>query len=402
MIKNIRKNLWYISAYVAKYKYLIVVGLVLSVILGFVISKVQKILPGLSNKDIHIGLVGQYSATNLPIQVTRFLNSGLTTVGAQQTTILNLAQDEQIDDSETSYTYKIKQGLNWSDGKPIKSSDINISIPRVRLETIDSETLKFILPAKFAPFPSILSFPITNQEGLLPDPFKIILKQKSSGVLTQVIIDNGQYKTFIKLYPTSSQAITGYKLGQVDAIVDLPVLENNHQLTNFGIINQYIDQQSLVLLIINHQDSSLSNKSIRQGLAYSLDLDYQSRQKALTTINPNSWTYNPLVKEYLPDPKRAKELIASDLNLELSTTPDLLPIAEEIKDSINISNLTINIKVVSSTPKDFQLLLTTFNIPQDPDQYPFWHSTQASNAGRSSSEKLDKLLEDGRTTLDSN
>jgi len=391
MLKNIRKNLWFISAFVSKYKYLIIVGIILSIVLGLIITKIQKILPGLSNTDIHIGLVGQYSANNLPKQVTRFLNSGLITIGNQE-----------IDDSEKIYTYKIKPGSTWSDGTPIKSQDINISIPKVSIETPNPETIKFTLPAKFAPFPSILSFPITNQDGLLPSPFKIKLRQKSSGTLTQIIIDNGEYKTFVNIYPTSSQALTAYKLGQIDALVDLPFINQDQDLSEFGILNQFLDTQSLILLILNHQDSTLNSKPARQGVAYSLGLDYSNTQKALTTINPDSWVYNPLVKEYLPDPKRARELISTDIELELSTTPELLATAEEIKDSINIPNLKVNVRVVSSIPENFQLFLTTFDIPLDPDQYPFWHSTQAGNVGKSTSEKLDKLLEDGRTTLDPN
>ncbi len=403
MLKKLRKNLWFISAFVSKYKYLIIAGIILSTALGLAITKVQKLLPGLSNKDVHIGLVGQYSANNLPKQITRFLNSGLTTTGEHQTTALNLASTQEIDSSEKVYTYKIKPGSTWSDGTSIKSQDINISIPKVSLETVDSETIKFTLPAKFAPFPSILSFPITNQNGLLPSPYQIKLKQKSSGILSQVIIDNGQYKTFVNIYPTSSQALTAYKLGQIDAIVNLTQLKKDQDLSNFGVVNSFVDKQSLVMLIINHQDSNLNSKPIRQGVAYSLGLSYADNKKALTTINPDSWSYNPLVKEYLPDKEKANSLLGSDdLELELSTTPELLPIAEEIKDSINVPNLKVNIKVISNPPESFQLYLTTFDIPTDPDQYPFWHSTQIGNIGNSTSEKLDKLLEDGRTTLDQN
>ena len=402
MIKNIRKNLWFVSAFASKYKYLIIVGVILSIVLGLILNKIQKVLPGLSNKDIHIGLVGQHSVTNLPTQITKLLNSGLTTQGPEQTTILNLASTEDIDDSQKTYTYKLSPNLTWSDGKPIKAEDINISIPKVDIEAPDSETIKFVLPAKFAPFPSILNFPITNQEGLLPDPFEIKLKQRSSGVLTQVVIDNGEYKIFVNIYPTSSQALTAYKLGQIDAIIDLPITSTSQDLSGFGIANAFLNKQKLILLVVNHKDPNLNGKPTRQGLAYSLDLNYNQTKKALTTINPSSWVYNPLVKEYQPNPQGAKELISSDLELEISTTPELLSIADEIKNSINIPNLKVNIKVVSDTPEDFQLFLTTFTIPQDPDQYPFWHSTQPGNVGGSASEKLDKLLEDGRTTLDNN
>jgi peptide/nickel transport system substrate-binding protein len=400
MLKNIRKNLWFISAFVSKYKHLIIIGIVVSIFLGLTIKRLQRLIPGTSNKNIYLGLVGQYSANNLPLAVTEFLNSGLTTQGPEQTTILNLAENNTISESGKTYTYKLQPNLTWSDGTPIRSEDINISIPKVGQEMPDSETIKFNLPDKFAPFPSILSFPITNHQGLLPSPFKIRLKQRSSGVLTQIMIDNGVQKTFINLYPTSSQALTAYKLGQIDAIINLPLNKKSHELSEFGILDQFTNHQRLVVLLVNHKDPNLGNKPIRQGVAYSLSIDNSDRKKALTTINPLSWAYNPLIKEYLPNPQKAGQLIDTKIELELSTTPELLHLAEEIKNSINTDNLNLNIKVVSGTPEDFQLFLTTFNIPQDPDQYPFWHSTQKGNISGSTSEKLDKLLEDGRTTLD--
>ena len=82
----------------------------------------------------------------------------------------------------------------------------------------------------------------------------------------------------------------------------------------------------------------------------------------------------------------------------MATSPELLSIAESIKNQISSDLLNINTKVVTSTPDQFQLLLTTYNIPSDPDQYRDWHSTQSTNIGRSQDEKIDKLLEDGRIT----
>ncbi|HLD24400.1 MAG TPA: hypothetical protein VJB96_00640, partial [Patescibacteria group bacterium] len=41
------------------------------------------------------------------------------------------------------------------------------------------------------------------------------------------------------------------------------------------------------------------------------------------------------------------------------------------------------------------------DVPSDPDQYPFWHSTQSqTNVTGYSNVKIDKLLEDGRSELD--
>ncbi len=62
--------------------------------------------------------------------------------------------------------------------------------------------------------------------------------------------------------------------------------------------------------------------------------------------------------------------------------------------------INTKIKVINNPYADFQALLATQEIPSDPDQYLFWHSTQTGNISRYKSPKIDKLLEDGRKTLD--
>ena len=51
-------------------------------------------------------------------------------------------------------------------------------------------------------------------------------------------------------------------------------------------------------------------------------------------------------------------------------------------------------------PAEFQVLITGQIIPPDPDQYVFWHSTQSTNLAKYVNPKVDKLLEEGRITLD--
>ena len=47
------------------------------------------------------------------------------------------------------------------------------------------------------------------------------------------------------------------------------------------------------------------------------------------------------------------------------------------------------------------MFLAYLKVPIDPDQYYFWHSTQTqSNIGNYNNVKVDKLLEDGRSTVD--
>ena len=87
----------------------------------------------------------------------------------------------------------------------------------------------------------------------------------------------------------------------------------------------------------------------------------------------------------------------------MATIPAYLPVAEKIKSQLDANLVSLNIKVVTSRPDSYQLYLTLFDIGHDPDQYVFWHSTAvANNISKTSNEKLDKDLEDGRRTLDPN
>ena len=45
---------------------------------------------------------------------------------------------------------------------------------------------------------------------------------------------------------------------------------------------------------------------------------------------------------------------------------------------------------------NYQVLLVGQQIPVDPDQYTFWHSTQQTNFTHYKNARVDKLLEDAR------
>ena len=49
---------------------------------------------------------------------------------------------------------------------------------------------------------------------------------------------------------------------------------------------------------------------------------------------------------------------------------------------------------------EFDVLIASQEIPSDPDQYHLWHSTQATNIAGLASPRIDKLLEDGRKTME--
>ena len=90
----------------------------------------------------------------------------------------------------------------------------------------------------------------------------------------------------------------------------------------------------------------------------------------------------------------------SNLALTLTTSPLLLPQAELIQKDWEAIGVKTNLQVISNVPTNYQALLAIFDAPDDPDQYSIWHSTQVqTNITHYSNPRIDKLLEDGRTTI---
>ena len=162
-------------------------------------------------------------------------------------------------------------------------------------------------------------------------------------------------------------------------------------------------------VFFNTAHPDLVSKTFRQALAYGIaDKNFEG-ERALSPINPNSWAYNPQVKPYEYNPRLAQEMIDKEFlnseapqpQLELTTTQAYIDIAEKIIASWEKLGITTNLKIVNfPDTNDYQILLIGQQIPEDPDQYTFWHSTQGTNFTHYNSPRVDKLLEDGRKTLD--
>ncbi|MBI1871894.1 ABC transporter substrate-binding protein [Candidatus Collierbacteria bacterium] len=405
MTKIIRRQFWLISAFFKKYYQIVIGSLIFSLLAGFIGVRLVKLLPQ-PKPVIRVAVIGQYTNQSLPPLVKNILNSGLTKVGPKSNIIGNLASKWEIENDDKTYAFTLKPDITWSDGDSIKAADIVFNIPNVKTETKGNDQLVFHLPDSFSPFPSVLTNPVTNKKGLTAGNFKVSLSQNTNGLISKIELSSDKQQIVVKVYGSSNQALTAYKLGEVDAIFNYPLHEEG-TLQKYGTIQSLDNFNQALVLFINTQNPILKDKSIRQGIAYAIKDKSFSFSRSLTPISIDSWAYNPLVKTYDYDQVRAIKLIRDNLpdrgqvlSLELATMPQFLDTAEKIKEEIDSNLINLNIKVVTSRPEDYQLYLTLFEIPPDPDQYIFWHSTQGTNISHINSEKIDKSLEDGRRTID--
>ena len=122
----------------------------------------------------------------------------------------------------------------------------------------------------------------------------------------------------------------------------------------------------------------------------------------------SAWTNGSSTIPYSQDFAHSKLLLSESESATKGAQPKLtittLSKYEEVSKQIQKAWLNIGIKteikVTDRLPDNFQIFLGDFKISKDPDQYTLWHSAQPNNITNYKSLRIDKLLEDGRKTVD--
>lgn len=388
---------------------LFLIGFFLGAVFSFIIPFFLHKNPFFTNA-IKIGIIGKYTIDEIPDEIQLFISRGLTRVGENGEILPDLAESWQTEEEGKKYIFKLQKGLSWVDGKPFTAHDVNYNFEDAQMEIDNDYQITFSLKDTFSPFPLAVSKPIFRK-GLVGLGHFRIKKIEFNGKYVQLIFleplpswENSP-KIIFKFYPSEEAAKNAIKLGEVtnlDNVLEVQGLENFSNLK----INSQVSFDCFAGLFFNTEKPFLEDKLFRQALAYSLKKDYQNR--ALVPISPRNWAYFPEVKTYNYDLKKAQELLQNSLeeispgeiDLTIFTVPQLLPLAEEIKNDWGELGLNVEIGPFVPGQMDFEVLLAVQEIPVDPDQYSLWHSTSQNNITRLKSLRIDKLLEDGRVTLD--
>lgn len=421
MYKHLRFYFRLILAFCTKYLFLIVLGMVLagftSVILPHLLTYIPK-----SHVVRRIGIIGKYSASDLPSSVLNKISFGLTVLDKSGLPLPGLAQSWQISSDGKEYQFTLSPKIFWQNGLPIKSRDIRYEFRDAEITYPSDKIIDIKLKEPFSPLPVLLAKPILkviNSKFLTGIHFVGIGSYKISGFtangqdltsmdLQPVSLNSGSVYYKYYFYLTSQQAKTAFKLGLLDEIEEIPSVGDLNVWPNSRIQTQVLNNR-YVGVFFNTQDPDLtgqSGKNLRIALAYAID-KYRWPNRAIGPISPSSWAYNSDVKRYDYDLNKALDLIKKvdkvPKTIKLSTVPAYSDIAEGIKKDWEKLNIQTDISISPDIPDNFQILIVAQAVPPDPDQYNFWHSTQGStNLTRLNNPRIDKLLEDGRKTYDIN
>ena len=436
MFSTVRKFYWYISAYLKKHSGKILSATFFGVILFAVLLPLLTRVPQIK-KTSYIGVIGGYNFATLPMPIQRQMSRGLTATQEDGSAIPDIAERWTIEDDGKTYRFILKRDVRWHDGTIIKPSDISFNFQDTQIVTTDNEIV-FKLKEPYAPFPVVLSQPLFKEVKL---PFlRFFQRKKIIGLgeysvrkitytdanVSELVLDSSSDRLIYRFYLTEDRAKTAFKRGNIDRIIDLSSPEELASWSNVTITPQiHFDQY---LGVFFNQNDPLFTKNIRQALAYGTEKP-TTIERAKSPVNLNSWAYLDGVKSYAYDLERGVERILDELpsaplTINLTTSSRFEAEAESIKQQWQLlgekayatclskgeikdknecekTKITVNVLITNFPDvNNYQALLIGQTIPNDPDQYALWHSTQNTNFTYYKSPRVDDLLENGRKTTD--
>ncbi|MEK9200469.1 MAG: ABC transporter substrate-binding protein [Patescibacteria group bacterium] len=414
MYKKLRFAARLTTALFTKYYLAIILGLVLGIASFIGLPPLLARLPYI-RPTITTALVGRFTEKELPNTVLQKMSIGLTTIGESGVPAPGLAQSWEATDSGKVYIFTLSPDLRWHDGTSVKSSDISLNFKDAEVEIRDDTHLQIKLQNPFAPLASIVARPLFKSEKnsrlVGVGSYKLRSVRKNGSFVESIILAPIEKDSKLPLlkynfYATQSQARTAFKLGLVQIVSSVSETGDLASWPNLEVANQVAIDRHVVLFFDTSGDlfSGASGKNLRLALNYAIDKSrYQAR--SIGPLSSSSWAFNNTIRKYDFDLKRAKDLFSKvekqPEEIDLVTLPIYEQAANQIKTDWEALGLKVNIKVNQDIPDKYEALLVAQVIPTDPDQYNFWHSTQTgTNLSRFNNPRIDKLLEDGRKTLD--
>lgn len=393
-------------AFLRRFKGLFLLGIIIGILIFLSFRLISPKIYG--GKTSVIGITGRYHIDNLPKNLLDKIGDGLTKVNEKGEIEPNLAKSWETSDKGKTWIFQLDNNIKWQDGKILESSDIKYNFSDVSIEYSDKSTIKFILKDEFSPFPVVVSQNAFRKGLLGTGDWKVEKITLSGGLVQNIRLINSKNETEIyKFYPSEERTKLALKLGQVDIIENIFNPQTFENWKNIEVKN-IPDNHKIATVFFNTEDKYFSDKTFRQALNYAINRDKFIGLRAISPIAQDSWAYNPQVKRYYYDQEKAKEMIEEfpkelkdDMKIRLVSTPALLTVAESIVQDWKDVGVDAFVLVSSVVPNDFQAFLAIYDIPDDPDQYYMWHSTQTgTNISKYKSPRIDKLLEDGRSELD--
>ncbi len=413
--KIFRYYYWFLIEFFKKNSRLILLSFFTSLIGVIAFLSLSPYFKTIFVKKEIIGIVGDYQISNPPEEITKKISNGLVTVDSKGEIIPVLASSWEIKNNGLIYRFHLKDNLYWNDNKEFSAHDLKYQFNDVEVKSVDKRTIDFVLKKSLGTFPifldkPIIRYPLVGVSGL----YRVGRIKSNFGLLNQVdLIPNLKNLNPItyRFYKNESQLVNAYKRGEITEMkLTKKSVADSFSAWKNSIVIKEVDYQNLLTIFFNFNNHVFNNKNFREALSLLIDVNKltQLGEIAKGPIPPNSWSYYPALKTYNYYPETAKKIFekesitTSSATLNFVTFYDYYEIANDLVNQFKEAGLPVNLQITSTVRlNDFDFLMAFWKVPTDPDQYFFWHSTQkSSNIGNYKNDKVDLLLEKGRSTYD--
>lgn len=375
----------------------------------------------------------------------------------------DLAESWKVLDGGRRYRFRLREGLKFDNGQPIRPSDVKFSLERLRdqknsvmanmyqiikdVKTPDDRHVEVVLSQISAPFlstmamfsASILPADVVKSRGesfgtnpVGAGAFKLQKWQRQDRV---TLVKNEHYwqsdkvslNEIVWVYiPNDNTRILNLESGQIGAAIFIPFNRIN-ELERKSDITVDLDPSSREdFMIINHAKKPLDDVRVRRALYMGINREaivkvalFGHGKVSNSFIPAGALYHNPDNKAYPYDPEKAKALLkdagVSDLSLKLliasgnSVENQVAVVLQSMYRQIGI-NLSINKQEEgeqwnSLQAGNYELALNYWtNDIIDPDEKAtfclYGYDDNRSYFTNYKSPKVKKLIEEGRRTLD--
>jgi peptide/nickel transport system substrate-binding protein len=347
--------------------------------------------------------------------------------------------------------FSLERQIN--DEKSVRRQDVK---DITSIETPDPYTVKVTLKAPFVPFANKLSGvgagavlpPATVQKlgdnlqrdltGVGGAAFKFVEWKRDTSVTVERSdtfwrkdADGAQLpyldKIVFKIFPDENVRLTNIKTGEADIMNGRPPRKDVADLKKDSTLTVVeTPDVGWQFVTLNTEKEPFNNPAVRRALSYAIDREQIVKTvlfdvgKVQDTPVPDSvpWAYDKGTHPYFKrDVAKAKQELAAagksggvKFTWQVSNaSPELQQVSELVKDQIKEAGLDMEIQLIefgtlvqNANKGDYQSSCIGWSGGTDPDDhlYSLFYTKAGFNLSKYTNPAFDKLLDDGRTTLE--
>ncbi|MCS0504812.1 ABC transporter substrate-binding protein [Ancylobacter mangrovi] len=381
--------------------------------------------------------------------------SGLTEVDGKGGVKPDLAESWSKSDDQKTWTFKLRPGVKFHDGRELEAADVKASIERIKdkatgsparvnfdivdsIETPDKETVVFKLKIPYSGFAELFG---DRQVRILPrDKFDTIathpigtgpfmFKSFTPGDRVELVKNPDYYvkgepkldAVTFRIMPESAAEIAALETGDVDLVWSLPLESIDQMKDNPDIVVDSTPTSTWDGLIMNSAKKPFDDARVRKAVLMALDKKalvevalYGQGTPTHTMIPPSHPYYNSDIPIGAPDVEGAKKLLAEAGYPDGFEATLYVPVGRPTRERLGIAAkemlAPVGIKVdIQRVPWDKFVKEIEgkadfyadgfFSRPTiDTSIYPFYHSTGSWNTQlwNYKNPEIDKVLDDAR------